>query len=321
VSVLIGAWSQILLLRYNTGVRSWLLCVVCALGPVASGCSDPPGNTTTDASSPDAEVPSIDAAIVDAPVVDAPSVSDAANPDAVIDAARLDATIPDADTSEDATAGSGLSMLSDDFETGTLDPSWQLFRDSIVDIDVSAGALHLSPMFLQMWFNFQQGAFVYKNASGNFKVTATVRARLDSDPSMPATGVVEMGGLMARKDVALGAGMQEDYVFVAVGSDGMQNTIETKSTNNGMSFFMAPAFSSSDAELRLCRIADMFYMYSREVGQTTWIEAMSIARPDIPGTVQLGAMVCANNANPDLRASFDELVFAEAIDQADCLVD
>lgn len=290
----------------------------CAL--LAGACSDPPDDSRRDAAVADAAVV-YDAPVVDAQVADGAQPDDAAGPDGPIDAIDYDAIVYDADTTPDATTGSGISMLSDDFESGALDPSWKLFRDDIVDMEVSAGALHITPMFLQQWFNMQQGMFIYKNVSGDFKVTTTARARKDSEPAMAADGIVEMGGLMARKDVPLGGGMQEDYVFVAVGSDGAQTVIETKSTNNGMSFYMGPAFPSGDAELRVCRVGDTFYLYQREVGQTVWVEAASHQRPDMPATVQVGAMVCANDAQPDIRATFDEVVFDEAIDQADCLVD
>ena len=298
-------------------LSAWALRALWCAGLITSACGDPPAGS--DASVSDALVPALDAPVSDAggaidvlPTPDGPGV---------VDGRSHDAALPDADIGEDATTGPGLSMLSDDFTGAGLDPSWKLFRDDALDIEVSAGALHLTPVVLQQWFNQMQGALVYKNASGNFKLTATVRSRRASDPSMPAVGTVEIGGLMARKSVPLGSGAQEDYVFVGVGSDGVGLVVETKSTNNGFSMYAGPAWSSGDAQLRVCRIGTQFWLYKRDVGATTWIEAASYSRPDMPATLQLAAMACANSSQPDLRASFDEIVFADAIDQADCTAD
>ena len=299
-----------------------LMCYAVLLG----ACGDPPHGSHIDATIGAPDASNIDANVPltpDASATDAAMPVDAQRFDGAvsIDALNFDALVSDADTSLDATTGAGLSMLSDDFEDGSLDPAWTVFRDSIVDIEESAGALGLTPSQMQLWFNQLQASFVYKNVSGNFKVTATVRPRQASAPTVSPSGTFEMGGLMARKAVAEGAGSEEDYVFVTVGYDGTEMVVETKGTNDGLSLFTTTGWGAMDAELRLCRVGDQFWLYKRPEGQPAWIQATTYVRPDMPATIQLGPLVCANEASPDLLVLFDEVTYGDVTVQADCLVD
>jgi hypothetical protein len=86
---------------------------------------------------------------------------------------------------------------------------------------------------------------------------------------------------------------------------------------NSVSTYEGPSWPSGDAELRLCRVGSMFYLYKRALGAGTFTLANTYDRPDLPAKLQVGGNVYSLNA-PDLVANFDEITFAEATSEADC---
>ena len=229
---------------------------------------------------------------------------------------------PDNGIDAEPVGGDDLRALSDEFDGANLDSSWQLFRPELVDLSVDSGALHLAPNQQVLWFNQSQGPLVYKLVSGDFRISTTVRARLASDPTMPPDQDVHLGGLTARAPVALGDGAREDYVFIVVGFDVDDLSVETKTTDDGTSVFVGPSWPfGGDAELRICRIGTEFHLYKRQIDSTEWTLAITYDRPDMPADLQVGALAYANTATPDLRASFDSLRFAPVSGLADCTVD
>jgi hypothetical protein len=66
------------------------------------------------------------------------------------------------------------------------------------------------------------------------------------------------------------------------------------------------------AELRL---------FKRPPGSTTWLPAASYRRPDLPDTLQVGPIVYASKAAPDLDVAFDQVTFAPVAGLADCTRD
>lgn len=237
------------------------------------------------------------------------------------DAGGVDLAAPDL-AAPDLAAGGGLGQLSDEFTGAALDPSWQVFRPSAIDISVSDGRLHIAPRPNALWFDTQQGGLVYKVVTGDFRLTAKVRAHVRNMPySTPPTAGVQLAGLVARAPVADGAGAQEDYVFIVVGFDVNDLSVEHKSTDNGSSSYQGPPWSGGEAELRICRIGSMFYLYKRMIGAATWTPAMSYTRPDLPAALQVGVTSYTNRGAPDVVGSFDSVDFAAAPSTAACTAD
>jgi hypothetical protein len=208
-----------------------------------------------------------------------------------------------------------LAAESDTFDGAALDPSWTVFNDAALDATVSAGALHLELTAPALWFQASRGTLVHKSVTGDFRVTATVHARKTSAPSEPPDTTIHLGGLMAR-DPASDAGM-ENYVFIVVGFDENDVSVETKSTTNDMSDYVGPTWPQTEAELRLCRVGSSFRLYKRPVGGTMWQEAMVYDRPDMPATLQVGPNAYSLSM-PDLTVDFDEVTFARVSSVADC---
>ena len=207
--------------------------------------------------------------------------------------------------------------LSDSFDGAALDPSWSVLHRESVDISVAASALTLTLTQPALWFDASEGVLVYKQVSGDFKVSATVHARRASAPTLPPPPPVHLGGLMAR---ALSS-TSENYVFIVVGHDANGVSVETKSTLASSSQYAGVAWPSGDAELRLCRVGADFSLWKRPPGAASWTMAQSFSRPDLPMTLQVGPNIYSSARMPDVQVSFDEVSFAAVSGAADCAID
>lgn len=214
-------------------------------------------------------------------------------------------------------AGSPIAALSDDFEGDALDPSWTAHNADLVNVTLSGGALELEAPVNSLWYNDSEGPLLFKTVAGDFRVTATVRARRASDPSLPPAHNVHLGGLMARDPSGDGGGA-ENYVFIVVGNDVNDLSVETKTTLSSVSSYEGPSWPSGDAELRVCRLGAVVRLYKRLVGAAEWTLAATFTRPDLPGALQAGPFIYAAQGGPDLIVSFDQVTFADAASVADC---
>lgn len=236
--------------------------------------------------------------------------SDAADPDAAVTPGQ-DGPITTRDDASPFDAGS-IADLSDEFDGASLDSSWQVFRPELVDVAVGGGALSITPNQRVLWFDDSQGALIHKRVTGDFTVTATVRARSVAAPSQPPSMPIHLGGLMVRSAVPAGQGTLEDYVFIVAGYDVNDLSVETKTTVDGTSAYQGPSWPSGDAELRICRLGATFRLYKRAIGAGTWTLAQTYTRNDLSGAVQVGPNAYANSDSPDLVVSFDQVVFTDA---------
>ena len=233
---------------------------------------------------------------------------------------------PDKDASGDAPepvdAGLGtgdastLGPVSDTFAGGSLAPFWSVIRPDLLAITPmpASGQLRLSAPAQSLWYNTSTGPLVFQNARGDFSVTARVRVRRATNPSAPPTQRVHLAGLMAR---APGGG-PESYVFIVVGQDVDDLSVETKTTVGGVSTFAGPSWPTGDAELRICRFGSTFELFKRELAGGPFVSAATYARGDLPADLQVGPFLYADSASPDLAATFDEVTFATVTSAADC---
>lgn len=213
---------------------------------------------------------------------------------------------PPRDGAGGADAPTPVIPTSDDFNGTTLDPSWTVLDPARVDVAVAGGALRLTPRPNALWFDAGEGGLVYKRVTGDFTATATVHARKASDAMMPPAQSIELGGVMARDP----NGPPENYVFVVIGFGEQGHlAVEHKTTANSASTFAEVPFGA-DAELRLCRQGARFTLYRRTLGATTWTEDFTIARTELPATLQVGANAYDGDAAPDVTIAFDVFTFA-----------
>ncbi|MCC7384040.1 MAG: hypothetical protein IT384_19515 [Deltaproteobacteria bacterium] len=258
-------------------------------GGSASSDAAPRDALPGDASPPDAVAQ--DAATADA------SIGDGAAPDgAAPDAAARDAAVRD--------AGIDLTTLSDEFEGVTLAPRWTTFRGDVASVRVAGGALELEMTAGALWFQGGTSVMVYQEVTGDFSVEAPAHARRTSALDQPPSQVVHLGGLIARNP----ASATENHVFITVGFDEVDLSVETKTTVDSVSTYVGPPWPSGDAELRLCRQGAAFRLYKRGIGAPTWQLAETYSRPDLPATLQVGAIAYALGT-PDFTVRFDALRF------------
>ena len=226
-------------------------------------------------------------------------------------------TVGGAGAGAGGSGGDDLAALSDGFDGAALDPSWTVFNAPVVAPSIGSSALALELTAQALWYQANQGALVYKEVTGDFRVTARVRARRTSAPAAPPSTAVHLGGLMARDPASEAVNAPENYLFIVVGFDENDLSVETKNTIDDASDYLGPSWPSADAELRLCRVGSAFHLYRRALGAATFEEAMIYDRPDLPPTLQVGPNVYSLTA-PDLTVFFDEVTFARVVSLADC---
>lgn len=230
------------------------------------------------------------------------------------------------DAAKDA---SGCTSFDDDFAMNPLSPCWTVLNNSLIDIDINGGALHLRALNGQqgVWYQGSTKSLVYKALAGNrFVVTTIARPRKRTNTSVAPTQALHVGGIMARNPASNG-GNTENYVFIMVGSNEQsQPGVEVKSTTNGASIFSEPVWSDAlGAELRMCRIDAAFYLYKRVIGSQNWTlqdqngQANPIMRSDLPGTLQVGLALNFSGPMNDLDVGFDSIALGATPNApADC---
>jgi len=193
---------------------------------------------------------------------------------------------------------------------------WQLLNPNAVNVSVEGGALVLDLVRSALWYNDRQGVLFYREVSGDFRATATVRTAKASDPSAPPgqDGTVQLAGLMARTD-----GPAENYVFIVSGSIGTSTGLETKTTESSNSIYIQRGLpTGGDAELRLCRIGSTFYLWWRHVDTNEdWTHMSTLDRKDMPPTLEVGANIYTD-ARPDIVARFEHLTIERIAAGAAC---
>ncbi len=218
-----------------------------------------------------------------------------------------------------------VAAMSDDFEESSLSAHWALLDSrNAADARVDSGRLILEMRSTALWYNAQNAPLLSKTINGNFRMTARVHAYRASDPRMPLVREVHLGGLMARDPDNRGPTPNENYVLIVLGrAYAPENSVETKTTVDSMSTWNSPAWPTTEAELRICRVGSSFNMYKRNLGATAWTLAMTYDRPDLPPTLQVGACAYASGSPtmpPDLRIEYDEITFSTVESVADCLL-
>jgi len=194
---------------------------------------------------------------------------------------------------------------------------WFIFNPIHVETASDNGTLVLTLKSRALWFMDQRGVLLYRLIRGNFRITAKVEARKNSDLTQAPEGpVVQLGGLMVRNPNP----GPENYVFIVVGQDVNDLSVETKNTVDGLSKYDGPSWGSADAELRICRVGATFNLYKRPIGEAEWVLAQTVERPDLPEIVQVGPKIYSDG-KPDLQVRYDNLALEQTLNEDDCTAD
>jgi hypothetical protein len=182
---------------------------------------------------------------------------------------------------------------------------WQVINPQGVRISVDNAGLLLDLIGPLLWLNEDRGVLFYRNVTGDFRATATVRTWKASDPSAAPgqDGTIQLAGLMARTEIPA-----ENYVFIVSGSIGMSTGLETKTTTSSRSIYVQRGLpTGGDAELRLCRTGPTVELSWRHVDSTQpWTLMSTFDRRDMPQTLQVGVNIYTDST-PDIVARFEHL--------------
>ena len=209
--------------------------------------------------------------------------------------------------------------FSDPFDGAALSDDWTVLDRDDFDLEVAQSQLRMTLTQDTMWYMRRTGPGVVREVQGNFHVTAHVSAMSAANPDEHVEGGYQFAGLIARNPEV--EGDAENYVFHVLGWRDWEDYLstETKSTRNGSSVVTAPQWPSPHAELRICRHNAIFVLLARESAESEWSHIKSYTRTDLPGTLQVGAIAYAEDADgPDLLATWDELRFAPVQSAEDC---
>jgi hypothetical protein len=214
-----------------------------------------------------------------------------------------------------------VAGFDDDFSGKELSADWTILNGDSFEHRLEGGRLHMRPTKNTVWYKKDQGPGLVKLVTGNFKVSSIVRARKASAPSEYVSNGYQFAGLIARDPASAKPDAKENYVFNVVGYRGDYLSVETKTTKRDHSDVEGPAWPTADAELRICRINDVFRVYKRPIGEKTWELGFTYERGDLPATLQVGPIAYTFTDQYDLDGSFEEIRFAPVRTVEDCTTD
>lgn len=206
-----------------------------------------------------------------------------------------------------------LSAFDDDFSAPALEDDWTLLNGSILAQSIAAGELHLRPTVgggSVTWFQGDQGPLVYKLVTGDFSVTATVRAFDPGNPTQPPPNNYRLGGLMARDPTSTPNDQNFVHVAVGGGDPGTPVAVEDKTTTQSVSDFLLYPVTAAEGELRITRQGSLMSLYYRPIGAASWQLLRAHPHPEFPATLQVGMMVYSNPVTPSIEIAVDEIEFS-----------
>lgn len=216
----------------------------------------------------------------------------------------------------------------DEFDGGTLDPSWSWFHrrygwpDKVKAADVgesTPGALHIAPTH-SGWVRDLNAPFLFKTVQGDFDIRARVRMR-GRDGPIPG-GTWSLGGLMARVPNGLTEKSWEPrrenwhFITTGVGHEPGKPMTETKGTYNSYSSLKLRPIGSGWIELRLVRIGHALFALARSEGETAWQLRDRFYRMEMNPFMQVGLIAYTNSGDvppgPEDAAKENRTTFPEA---------
>ncbi len=233
-----------------------------------------------------------------------------------------------------------LSDFSDEFDDPTTIENWNLHNsgplsanyyetlilsDSLIAGSTVAGAplgqLTLIPGPEHCgWFANVMGPMLSREVTGNFVVSTYVTLHNKNNYDSLPTSDYNAAGIIARNPNTQD---NENYVITNLGFQSYENGIgtETKTTLNGEStLYLNP--DSSRAEIRMCRVGDMFRTYKRNPTDESLQMVLEINRADLPPTLQVGLMANGwdptGDAAPNVRAEYDYIRYQTVESEAGC---
>jgi regulation of enolase protein 1 (concanavalin A-like superfamily) len=205
-----------------------------------------------------------------------------------------------------------LEFMNDDFNSDSLNADWKIFNADMIDMKLSGSQLVLTPKIESVWWMKDNGPLIYKMAEGDFSFSTKVKTRKASDTTNYPDKEWQFGGIMLRDSASENTERGENYVFIVVGYRGSKLQVEVKSTQKNKSDVIGINWQTGDAEVRISRKGNLFYMMARKDPSEEWQVMETYNRPDLPKQLQAGIIVYSYSYGRgvfDLTARFDEIKF------------
>lgn len=205
-----------------------------------------------------------------------------------------------------------LSHLNDDFNSDSLNTEWIKYNTDMIDLNLSSGKLIMTPKVESVWWMKDRGPMIYKMIEGDFSFSTKVETRKASDTSSYPDKLWQFGGIMLRDPASEDEAKGENYVFIVAGYRGSKLQVEVKSTKDDKSDVIGIDWTSGDADVRISRKGNLFYMMARKNSTEEWQIMETYERPDLPEKLQAAIIVYSFSYNKgvgDLTARFDEIKF------------
>lgn len=141
------------------------------------------------------------------------------------------------------------------------------------------------------WYEDIIGGFLYQPVTGNFEVTARVKASGNQGPTPIRS--FSLGGLMVRAPREVIANRfdpgKENWLFLTTGTVDRpgEPQFEVKTTMNSISTLRSYPAQTGWVDLRIVRLRELFTLLYRYIGGE-WTYLDQWVRPDLPQTVQVG---------------------------------
>jgi hypothetical protein len=164
---------------------------------------------------------------------------------------------------------------------------WHAFR-----FEEENGQRHLAiEPKVSSWYEDIIGGFLYQSITGDFEVTARVKA--SGRKGLTPTRSFSLGGLMVRAPREVTSHNfepgKENWLFLTTGTVDRpgEPQFEVKTTMNSVSTLRSYPAQQGWVNLRIVRLRELFTLLYRYDGEE-WTYLDQWVRPDLPQTVQVG---------------------------------
>lgn len=208
-----------------------------------------------------------------------------------------------------------MAVVSTDFAGPALDPALATYKGaSLVAVTFAGGRARFEPVqgaggaTGSFWFDGNDGFLVYYEITGDFDAVldCAVRDEVDDVSAPPVDGSFRIAGIAAHDP---DRATNFDYVHCGFGATNVELSAEWKTTVASVSTFGAIAWPSTDGQLRIERVGQLFNLYCRLTSSDPWtlLQAVDRTAAPLPATLQVGVMAYASDADHEIVLLADNL--------------
>lgn len=187
---------------------------------------------------------------------------------------------------------------------------WQLLNRKFFVAYKQNEQVLLTPTMKSAWDNESTGPFLYKDTTGNIKLSCHLQLVKASDAAQEPDKGFQQGGLMIRNPNA----PEQNYVFLALGTGGNPKAkVFFKKTENGKSKTLVNGVKNFSGQLLLEKSNDMVKAFLKPDGNEGWEQIGEYKAPWLTQNIQVGLAGFADFAgngpkmHPDVNFIFSNV--------------